>query len=237
MQNNETDKTIETIMTNLQIVRELEKEIHHDVEELEQRLNIARGTGDVSEQAAAAVAGSTPAPEAVTASEAVHPAPAAPVAPKPAKVAPAPRPATPRQQVERALRGHSLNVAQIVKSTGLPIGKVAEAIRALRAEKAIANVGTEDFPCWTARIGDKTDTPKLIAEVERLIMERPMTMQELTDVTGARMPRVSGAVVALQRDESRQLLNLGHGRKARWFLVAPGVRFARLAPKGHKETS
>lgn len=124
-----------------------------------------------------------------------------------------------------------MNIPQVAKATGLSIGKTTEAIRVLRQDRRIANVGSEDFPQWTLRIGDDTSTKELHAEVSRLIHERPMTMQELVDFTGARMSRISGVLVQIQRSEGQRVLNLGSARRARWLLLSENTKVANLTPK------
>lgn len=220
MQNTNEDKSLETIIANLHIVRDQARELELQAEELEKRLNLARGTGDVTEQAKAALKEEEP-PQHVE-----------PEAPKgePKRRAIAPQEAV-RERVESVLRNHSLNVAQLAKESAHSLGRVSEALKELRKEKKVANVGTADFPIWTLRIGDHTTTPELIAHIKRLITERPMSTQELVDVTGARMTRVSGAIVHLQRNE-KHLLNLGTARRARWLLVGDQVKFAKLPVKG-----
>jgi len=123
-----------------------------------------------------------------------------------------------------------MNTPHISKATGLSINKVTEALRSLRAEEKVVNVGSEDFPQWTVRVGDRASTQELNAEVKRLITERPMTTQELMYFTGARLSRVSGALIALQRTEER-LLNRGTARRAKWFLVDTKATVSKLAPK------
>lgn len=210
---------IDTIIANLHIVREQAKELEHEVDQLEGRLRVARGTGDVTKEAAQATA--------TTVAAAAIPAMIAVTQRIPVAQLHIPRPQT---QVERAIRGQSLNVAQISKATGLAAGKVSDRIKQLRQDRRVANTGSEDFPRWTLRIGDSTSTQQLTAEVKRLVIERPMTTQELVEITGARMSRVSGSLIHLQRTEDR-LLNLGTARRAKWFLVSAGVTMAKLAPK------
>lgn len=208
----DTSKNIETITNNLHIVKEQTKELEDMIHRLEDQLKHARGTGDVQEQARAAVAVAEVKP--VIKTPPIH----------------RPRKADSKSEVAKALRGNSFNTAQTAKATGLSLGKVSEAIRALRQERRVANVGSEDFPKWTLRIGDDTSTSELNAEIKRLIMDRPMTTQELIETTGARLARVSGALIALQRTEN-QLLNLGSQRRAKWFLVSDKIVLAKLPPK------
>lgn len=211
---NETKPNTETTTENQEKkvdtvdFEQIEQNLHivqEQVKELEQALTRARGTGDHTEKA-----------KALTEKRPVG---------RPPKVK------DPKALIERVLRGQSLNVAGIAKATGMQTTKIVEVVKALKHDKKIANVGSEDFPKWTYRIGDHTETQALINEVKRLISERPMSTQELLDVTGARLTRVSGALVHLQRTET-QLLNLGTQRRARWFLVGEGVTLAKLPPKG-----
>lgn len=210
------DKDIKTITANLHILREQTKELEDMIHKLEDQFRHARGTGDVYEQAKAAT----------TLAEV-----------KPVfKREPRQRHQDPKNEVVNALRGVSLSINQVSKATGISVSRVADVIRALRVEHKIANVGSEDFPKWTYRIGDSAPPHELNSEVKRLIQERPMSTQELIEITGARLTRVSGALVALQRSEN-QLLNLGSQRRARWFLVGDNVVLAKLPPKGGHSNS
>lgn len=216
----ETVKDLDTTIANLHIVREQAKELADHVEELEKRLSLARGTGDVTERARIAAEMDVAAPVAMPRTK-TAPLPAAPK-----------KPATTKERVEGALRGHSMNTAQISKATGLSIGKVSEALRQLRVDRRVTNVGSEDFPKWTRRIGNDTPTSELNAEVRRLISDAPMTMQELVEATGALTSRVSGCIVDIQRRNPDRILNLGNPRRARWLLLGPGAKVAGLSRKG-----
>lgn len=197
---------LDALVANLHIVREQTKELEHALENLEGKLQYARGTGDITEQANAAVK----------------------LVSKPVK-----RERQPKEAVLHVIEGASRNVAHIARETGLNTTKVSEIVKALKQERKIANVGSEDFPQWTARIGDVSSASDLNAEIKRLVSERPMTTQELIETTGARLSRVSGALVALQRGPN-QVLNLGSSRRARWFLVSDKVTIAKLNNKGDK---
>lgn len=211
-----TGPSIDVITANLHIVKEQTKELEDMIGNLEQQLKLARGTGDLAAQASAAVA-----------VEEAKPTPVRQVQTR--------RRHEPKSEVLRALRGNTFNIAQIAKATGITTGKIADAVKALKADRKVANVGSEDFPLWTARVGDSTSAAELNAEVKRLIQDRPMTTQELIETTGARLARVSGALIALQRTEN-QLLNLGTPRRAKWFLVSDRVVLAKLPPKGGTPT-
>ncbi len=198
---------IALIEANLRIVQDQAKELEEHTADLLARLKLSRGTGDVTEDAKIAQQVRT--------------------ARLPRQARP---PRQPKEQVEATLHGVSMNIPHIAKATGLSINKVTEAVRSLRADQKIVNVGSEDFPQWTYKIGDKAGTQELNAEVKRLITERPMTTQELMHFTGARLSRVSGALINLQRTEER-LLNRGTARRAKWFLVDDRAVVSRLPPK------
>jgi hypothetical protein len=59
--------------------------------------------------------------------------------------------------------------------------------------------------------------------VETLLLDRPVTLQELVEATGVRQNRVSGALVWLGRAHGERLLRIpvagAPGRRFRWFLV------------------
>lgn len=167
---------------------------------------IARGTSDVANEAALAVAQVAPAP-----------------APEP----------TLRDRIEEVLRGASLELPALARAVGEPVGRVTAEMRGLIRAGAVSNVGLAEHPIWTWKIGDSTTPAELNATVLRLISERPMSTRDLTQATGARFTRVGGAVVAIQRS-GRQILNLGHGRAGMWFVVSENARDARLATKPKK---
>ena len=77
--------------------------------------------------------------------------------------------------------------------------------------------GTGDVTAEVALIGDEMPTPALMALVQTLITEKPLTFQELLEATGARDNRVKGVLMRLQR-EGVKVVNLGSQTKARWFI-------------------
>lgn len=64
-------------------------------------------------------------------------------------------------------------------------------------------------------VGDETTTEVLKDAVARAIKTRGMTLQEISDETGARRNRVSGAIVKLQHDGVK-VINEGNGYRAIW---------------------
>lgn len=135
-----------------------------------------------------------------------------------------------RDKVELILRNASMDIQALSRSLRQPAARVSAIVREAVKAGNVANVGTEDSPVWTWRIGDNTSSAELVSTVRRLISERPMTTRDIAHATGARFTRAGGAVVAIQRS-GEKILNLGHGRMGRWFLLTDQARDARLAPK------
>ena len=135
-----------------------------------------------------------------------------------------------RERIRAALLAESLSIAALARALGEPAGPVSDEMRRLRQGRNVANVGSEDFPLWTWRIGDDTDAPMLRAVVAKLISERPMTLRELVEATGARVGRVSGQVVEIQRSGAN-VMDLGNAVTSRWFLIPANARDARLPSK------
>lgn len=132
--------------------------------------------------------------------------------------APAPPP-SPDAQLEHALRTKPAGLPELARTLDLPVGRVSAMVARLRKADRITNLGTEERPSWTWRVGDETSTEELYASIETMIRFRPMTHGELVEATGARGNRVSGGLVDLQR-KGLPVTNLGTERRARWFCAA-----------------
>lgn len=153
------------------------------------------------------------------------------------KPEPRPRPPSFRAKVEAALRKASLDQRQLAREVDASAGRISEMMKALRAENAVSNVGTDVHPIWAWRVGNDTTTAELTETVRRLLEDRPFTTRELSEVTGATYSRCGGAVVALQRDPKTNIVDLGgHGNACRWFILHPDVRDAHLEPKKPKKS-
>lgn len=218
---------IERITATLQVAKQQAKELEKAVEEMERKIVLARGTGDVTEQAQAAT---DEVAEEVNGSEVQEVAQGTPRSTPVVRARQSTRLSV-RDRVELALRRESMNTVQLAKEVNESISRVHDVLKALKAERKLYNLGSAEYPVWTIRIGDHTPTPELNRHVRRLVMERPMTLREIVDATGARLTRVSGAIVHLQRTEP-QFLNLGTARVARWFLISDKVKVSGLEPKG-----
>lgn len=179
----------------------------------------AKGTGDHAE----------------TAREAVRRANATPVAAVTPK--PLPQLRNLRDRIEQALRAQSLDAQQISREVDASAGRVSEVMKALKVEGKVVNVGTEVHPIWTYRIGNETSTAELTETVRRLLTERPFTIRELSEVTGASYSRCGGAVIALQRDPKVNIMSRRvRGNAFYWFVQHPDMRDAHIEPKKPKRT-
>lgn len=197
-------------VTTLARMKEQAAEFAKAIERIEKQVRMARGTGDVS--AAAAEAQAT-------------------VKPEPQIEEPPPPPKQDlRSRIATALTRESLDAYQLARAVGASVSKVSELLKTLKAEQAIYNVGLAENPKWTWRVGDAADSRVLRMVVERLISERPMTTRELANATGARMSRVGGQLVEIQRSGA-EIINLGHGHVYRYFMISAHARPAKLQPK------
>jgi hypothetical protein len=194
------------------------------ISELEQRLGVvsgrvARGTGDVIEQAAEALRRlkEVEEPETVRTEmrERLHVA------------------VILRSLVEEALAHASLGVTAIAERVNEPAGRVIDVLRVLRAENRIYNMGTEDAPKWTLRVGRGVTTQELRAVVGRLISERPMSADELAEATGATTQRVTMAVTAIRMGGAHVLCTETQD-VLRWFRVPEGSRL--VTPRTRRTT-
>jgi hypothetical protein len=161
---------------------------------------LARGTGDVTTQANAAL---------------VAAGVALPTVPLHARI-------------EAHLRVKPHTILDLARELREPVGKISNALRPLK--RHLYNVGTAEMPVWFWILGDETPTDQLNAAVATLVAYRPMTFAELQAATGARYGRVSGAMVALRRDPKSRVVDLngGAGGKARWWILPAGIEIARL---------
>lgn len=178
----------------------LEEDARGERLELERAIKLARGTGDVSREAAAAVVALAPRETLAVKLERILRGPDAPI-----------------------------SLVELAREAREPAGSVQKELRRLRGLKCqtrslddapdapmIYNHGTEYEPRWAWVVGDQTSTADLSDAVERMITARPYTFAELTLATGARRGRLSGVLVRFQR-EGREIVNEdGTDRQYRW---------------------
>jgi hypothetical protein len=88
-------------------------------------------------------------------------------------------------------------------------------------------------PHW---VGDDGPTGELLLVVHRLLLERPLTFQDLLEQTGARDNRIKGVIMRLQR-EGVQVVDVapeGTG-KALWFIPSEAVMARLMRSKRNTE--
>lgn len=173
-----------------------------------QELRMARGTSDLTESIR----------QVTGATEATTTVPATPVQ------------ETLRDKIRRTLVAESLGLAALARAVREPVGPLSEEMRVLREEKLVCNVGSEEFPRWSWRIGDETSAKELRDVITKLISETPLTTRELSEFTGARFARVGGQLVEIQRSGAN-IVDLGNAITSRWFLLTGKARDARLPTK------
>lgn len=189
-----------TLIDALHASKEIEANAHAETERLTKALQLARGTGDVTEQARAATNGQS----------------------KPLPVPTAkPEPRTTAEHIEHTLRTHGiLSESALARTLGLSGRKLADEMSKLARAHKVYNIGSANHPRWCWVVGDKSTPAELNAQVYRLTSASPLTFQQLEAATGARRGRVSGAIVAMQRNPkiAKRIENLGNGRVFVWFV-------------------
>lgn len=136
-------------------------------------------------------------------------------------------------RIEKVLRGKICTIDELSREVGAPLTKVQDAIKGLR--KQLVDVGTPFQSQWLWRIGDDVPARVLKDTIARLIEGRALTTAELSRITGARMPRVNGVLVELQRDPGVQIYDLGTPFRARWLILPSKARPANLPAKKKKK--
>ncbi len=156
--------------------------------------------------------------------DALPPLPAPPPPPKPLEVS---------EKIEVALTRESLDTQRLAKAIGETLEKTTMTLKELRDAERVYNVGFDDLPIWTWKVGNDCDAATLIKVIRRLISERPMFLRDLIRASGATQSRVSGALIEVQRMD--RVIDLGGGGHAKqYFLIGERVRDASLPPKKFK---
>lgn len=211
----QTPNLTKTLSAIVERAKKIEADAKAERLEAQRALRIARGTGDVREQAEAAVAASTIAKIATKLSLA--------------------------DKIEAVLRGPfaPLGIRELAAAVEAPVGRVLNELKRLRTTacptrskedaaeaKQIYNLGTEDDPRWIWVLGDETSPEELSAMVRKMISYRPLTFSQLTLATGARRGRLSGRLVQMQRDGEAldKDINLPNSRTYRWFISPKASR-------------
>lgn len=85
--------------------------------------------------------------------------------------------------------------------------------------RQVYNHGTNADPLWQWVLGDQTPTEELVFAVETMLRRRAYTFAELTAATGARRGRLSGVIVKFQREGYPIINDGGTPREYRWRLL------------------
>lgn len=85
--------------------------------------------------------------------------------------------------------------------------------------RQIHNHGTDADPRWQWVLGDQTPTDELVFAVETMLRRRAYTFAELTAATGARRGRLSGVIVKFQREGYPIINDGGTPREYLWRLL------------------
>lgn len=188
--------------------QKLESDAKAERLELERAINLARGTGDVTEKAAVAVKLTG---ETITSRlEKILRGPKAPIS----LVELARAASAPSGEVAKELRR--------MRNAKCPTRSTDDAPDA----RLVYNHGTDFEPEWAWVIGDETPTAELSDAVEKMITRRPYTFAELTAATGARRGRLSGVLVKFQRDGRGIVNENGTDRQYRWKMRPARARRA-----------
>lgn len=182
------------------------EELKERIAQLErQALSIkARGTGDVTEQAARAK-------EAAVKEE-------------PAK--------TLAEQIQSLLQGRPMSADEIARVLHVQIGKVLHEIKVAKASKKIYNIGQPDHPRWFWRVGPHATSKDVKDAVAKLISDMPMSFAQICVATGIKGSLVQGALIELRR--TKDVKNLGTKTKGRYFMLPETALDGKLAPKSPK---
>ncbi len=106
-------------------------------------------------------------------------------------------------------------------------------LQAEELERRVAMVkGTRDKVSF---VGDGGSTEELMATVQRLITEHPLTFQELLERTGARDNRIKGVLMRLQR-EGVKVYNIGLQSRAIWFIPNEDVLLKLIKRRRRENT-
>lgn len=162
---------------------------------------------------------------------------------KPVTAVPSPSavpPKTLRERIQEALVRESMDLMQLSREVHADRAKVQRMLHELREQRHVYNVGFEDSPVWTWKIGDEADGALLKQVLVKLISERPMYLVDLVRATGVSEKRISGKLVDIRRypPDGLRVVDMSplsgykpHGRAKAYFLAPKELRDMSLQPK------
>lgn len=129
-----------------------------------------------------------------------------------------------QEKIRRALFHESRTLAQLASITDVHQTLLKGVLRHLVDRGHVYNLGDDESPLYTWRVGAHASNGELQAAVARLIRERPMNHLRLQAATGASMVRVARAVRAICREPEvwGWVDDLGPAHESAWFL--PPIR-------------
>ena len=101
------------------------------------------------------------------------------------------------QRVEQQLRQEIMSLDQLSRELGAPSGRVVAVLRDNKGK--VHNVGTQDRPRWTWKIGDQTPTRELWAVGDRRKADHPLNTAQRVGATGAPAGRAGPGRSATRR--------------------------------------
>lgn len=126
-------------------------------------------------------------------------------------------------RMELALKRESLTSLQLQKTLRATAEELQEALTRCKAQ--LLNVGSDVTPVWMWRPG--TSRAEVLAVVQRLLSERPMTTKEMVELLGVKITEIHRVMGILKAKYPRdRLQNMGTSLVPRWFLIPEGTRRA-----------
>ncbi len=138
---------------------------------------------------------------------------------------PEPPPAALDERIHAVLAAESLSPDQLAGAIGAEVGPVATALRRLVNAGHVHNVGSEERPFYTWRVGAQASAEELERAVLRLISERPTTVADLQAATGVPLVRVARIVATIRRNPEfhSRLRDLSGNHTGAWLLLSPAI--------------
>lgn len=132
------------------------------------------------------------------------------------------------ERLAALLREAAMSTSAAARALRASVSDVAEALLELLQARRVYNVGSEDQPEWSLKLGEHASAPEVRGMVRRLITTRAMTTHELSEAIGVPKLRVSAAIASLRQEHD--VVKAG-GAITRWMIVARPKRRTTRMPK------
>ena len=140
------------------------------------------------------------------------------------------------ERIRLGLETESKNNKTLAAELKMSEDKVKTLMQDLRAQGKVFNMGFDDDQRWVWRVGDDAPGPVLRAAIRQLITERPMTLRDLCNATGARRQKVSGHMIEIQRSDEVVDLSGGDTHAKIYLRISDKIHSAKLAKKLRPES-